>query len=123
VIRLSQVSASADHTLSHQRPNVTEQRQHSRTPVNLAVEVRVDGATGGTGTGRDLSVGGMFVATTLRVPFGAKVTIVIAPTTASPELVLPAVCRWNGSDGMGVQFGLVGARETHAITEIFRQNG
>jgi hypothetical protein len=34
---------------------------------------------------------------------------------------LPCVVRWTGADGMGVQFGLIGARETHAITEITRQ--
>jgi hypothetical protein len=28
--------------------------------------------------------------------------------------------RWTRSDGMGVQFGLIGARETHAITELTR---
>ena len=31
---------------------------------------------------------------------------------------LPAVVRWVRNGGMGVQFGLLGARETHTITEL-----
>ena len=30
------------------------------------------------------------------------------------------VSRWQRKDGMGIQFRLLGARETHAITEIVR---
>ena len=35
-------------------------------------------------------------------------------------MVLPAIVRWTSPVGMGVQFGLLGVRETHAITEIVR---
>jgi len=31
---------------------------------------------------------------------------------------MPGVVRWCRPDGMGVQFGNLGARETHAITEL-----
>ena len=42
-----------------------------------------------------------------------------APAQKAP-FALPGVVRWNRDDGMGVQFGLIGARETHAITELTR---
>jgi hypothetical protein len=35
-------------------------------------------------------------------------------------MLLPGIVRWTKQDGMGVQFRLLGARETHAITEIMR---
>jgi type IV pilus assembly protein PilZ len=35
-------------------------------------------------------------------------------------MALPAVVRWTSKDGMGVQFGLLGARETHEITEFVK---
>ena len=34
---------------------------------------------------------------------------------------IPGVVRWTRPDGMGVQFGLLGARETHAITELTKE--
>jgi hypothetical protein len=44
---------------------------------------------------------------------------VILPSQRAP-FALPGVVRWNRDGGMGVQFGLIGARETHAITELTR---
>jgi hypothetical protein len=37
------------------------------------------------------------------------------------ELRLPAIVRWATPDGFGVQFGSLGARETHAISELFKR--
>jgi type IV pilus assembly protein PilZ len=34
------------------------------------------------------------------------------------EAVVDAVVRWSKPDGMGVQFGVMGARETHALTQM-----
>jgi type IV pilus assembly protein PilZ len=31
---------------------------------------------------------------------------------------LPGIVRWTNAHGMGVQFGLLGAKETHTITEL-----
>ncbi len=39
----------------------------------------------------------------------------------SGTLEFPAVVRWGGDDGFGLQFGLVGAKETHAITQAIRK--
>jgi type IV pilus assembly protein PilZ len=71
------------------------------------------------GIARDISLGGMFVATEVPAPFGAEVTVEIS--LGGSELVIPGVVRWTRPDGMGVQFGLLGARETFAITEIVKR--
>jgi hypothetical protein len=34
---------------------------------------------------------------------------------------LSGTVRWTTKSGIGVQFGLLGARETHTITEIVRE--
>ena len=49
---------------------------------------------------RDISIGGVFVDG-ISVAFGVSVTV-----------------RWVSSGGVGVQFGLIGARETHLLTDI-----
>jgi type IV pilus assembly protein PilZ len=41
----------------------------------------------------------------------------------SKPLLVPGTVRWTSKSGMGVQFGPLGARETHAITEIQREQG
>lgn len=51
-------------------------------------------------------------------PFGTELTIRVRAPQSKDELVLPGVVRWVRSDGMGIQFGLLGAKETHEITEI-----
>jgi hypothetical protein len=39
------------------------------------------------------------------------------------EMELPAVVRWTDKNGMGVQFLLVGARDTHEISEFVVASG
>jgi hypothetical protein len=34
------------------------------------------------------------------------------------DVELPGVVRWSNEGGFGVQFGLLGARETHSIARI-----
>ena len=96
---------------------MVEQRQHQRAPINLVVRVVHDGQQF-TAAGRDMSIGGVFVATEAKLPFGARVTLHIE--AQGSVLALPAVCRWSSPEGIGMQFGLIGARETHAITELCR---
>ena len=69
------------------------------------------------GETRDISVGGVFIER-VSVALGKRVTVHVTPTGAFESIRLPGVVRWVGTDGVGVQFGLLGARETHLITEI-----
>ena len=95
---------------------MNEKRQHPRRPYAAEVIVHLGGKPYAAQS-RDLSIGGMFVLTTLTPAFGTDVTI---------ELVLPnvgatkigAVVRWTTPDGFGVQFGVFGARETNAISSL-----
>ena len=73
------------------------------------------------GLGKDISLGGMFIETETPAAFGADLTVRMrlrTPTNEERDFNLPAVVRWVRNDGMGVQFGLLGALETHAITEL-----
>jgi hypothetical protein len=70
----------------------------------------------------DISLGGMFIATNSPAPFGAEIRIYACLDGAEGEFVLPAIVRWTKTDGMGVQFGPLGAMATLAITEIVREH-
>jgi type IV pilus assembly protein PilZ len=97
---------------------VIELRRHSRVPLDTKVVFMAKGgAEHLAGVGTDISVGGMFVRTERVLPFGAELVIHVTLPDQVEELVLPGVVRWQRPDGMGIQFGLLGARETHAITE------
>ena len=72
------------------------------------------------GTVRDISVGGAFVESAELLPFGTTVVLVGCLPCAKGDLRLPGIVRWTKADGLGVQFALLGARETHAIVSCLR---
>ena len=68
---------------------------------------------------RDLSVGGAYVLSANKPPFGAKVTITLqlpALKDKGPS-TLVGIVRWVRDDGFGVQFGPTGALDTYGLAE------
>ncbi len=103
-----------------------ELRRYQRAPLDVPVEFVLrasagEGALRIAGRSKDISLGGMFVITNEPLAFGASVVVYMRLTGHKGELAMPGVVRWSrAGEGMGVQFGLLGARETHAITELTR---
>jgi type IV pilus assembly protein PilZ len=99
-----------------------ELRRFVRAPLNQPVTFAVKGEDGASyeGTGKDISLGGMFVETGTPGAFHAEVTIRATLPGSNEPVTLPGIVRWTRPDGMGVQFQLLGARETYAITSIVR---
>jgi type IV pilus assembly protein PilZ len=69
-----------------------------------------------TATITDLGIGGLFAECAERPAFNTSVLVVIEH--AGGPLRLPGIVRWSNEVGMGLQLGLLGARETHAIAEL-----
>ena len=95
-----------------------EKRRHFRKPVNMAVELTIANGPRRPGTCHDLSLGGMSIECTALARFNDKVVVHIARTNPGGEIVVEGVVRWNQGSTMGVQFALMGARETYALTEL-----
>ncbi len=99
-----------------------EKRKYARAAIDLPVQFAVKGRGGSaSGVGKDLSIGGIFIETDAPAPFGAEIVVRLrlqTPSNDHQDFDLPAIVRWVRRDGMGVQFGLMGAIETHAITEL-----
>jgi type IV pilus assembly protein PilZ len=70
---------------------------------------------------RDISIGGMFVESGEILPFGTELTIAVRLPGTKADLRLPAIVRWAKPSGFGVQFGSLGARETHAISQLLKR--
>ncbi len=99
-----------------------ELRRYQRAPLDVPVEFAAK-ATDGRHPGRskDISVGGMFIYVEQPLPFGAELVVHLTLPGQKAAFALPGVVRWSRpGEGMGIQFGLLGARETHAITELTR---
>ena len=100
-----------------------EKRRHARAAVDSPATFSVKGQTGtSSGLAKDVSVGGMFVETATPAAFGAEVIVHVTLPGADGAMSLPGVVRWVRDGGMGLQFGLLGAVETHVITEINRKH-
>jgi type IV pilus assembly protein PilZ len=99
---------------------VVELRLYERAPIDFEVEFTIKGTPQRIpGRARDLSIGGMYVQTSAPPAFGSDVVVHALLPGQKVAFALPAVVRWTrAGEGMGLQFGLLGARETHAITEL-----
>jgi type IV pilus assembly protein PilZ len=97
---------------------VQEQRRHFRKSATYPVEFGVSEGTRQKGVCRDFSLGGMHVVTAQPAPFGANVTVYLQLEGTQGVSALPGIVRWVKADQMGIQFGLLGARETYAITKM-----
>jgi hypothetical protein len=99
-------------------------RRFARVPLGVPVEFTAkadDFLFSIEGTGTDISLGGMFIETDIPCTFGESIIVYVALERRRRPLVLPAVVRWTRASGMGVQFGLLGARDTREIAEyVFR---
>jgi hypothetical protein len=62
----------------------------------------------------------MYVVSTEQPAFGTELTITARLPGSKKDVRLPAVVRWTKADGFGDQFGLLGALETHLLSELMK---
>lgn len=97
-----------------------ERRRHQRTPVSLPARIEKAGATIES-IMRDVSIGGAFMSTTGQFAYGDSVIVHVHLPGLDAEIAIPCTVRWMMKDGCGVQFGVMGVRETHALVEIAKR--
>lgn len=99
-----------------------EKRAYQRSTIDAPLTFVLKGKHDETfqGVGKDISVGGMFIECGKTAAFGSEVIVHIRLPGNTKTFALPGTVRWIGGGGMGVQFGNLGAVETHTITELGR---
>jgi len=102
---------------------VEDKRAHGRVPLNLRMSCERVGGTAFEVLAKDISLGGMYIESEVGVTFGTELTFVGRLPGAKAESRLPAVVRWTKPGGFGVQFGLLGALETHIISQLMKPKG
>ena len=70
---------------------------------------------------RDVSLGGLFIELIPVPPFGLSFDVV-TQAMAARSMRLPVTVRWVTPEGCGVQFGLLGAYETHALVNFIKKH-
>lgn len=95
-----------------------EKRRHHRVPLEAKVTCRATDTEGFQcqANAKDISIGGMYLQSDELPALGRKLELSFQLPGNQAVLKLPAVVRWFAGDGFGVQFQLLGAKETHAIT-------
>lgn len=98
-----------------------EKRKQERKPVGVPMAWSLRAGTGVPAMCRDIGLGGCFLETPFPPPVGMPVIVHLA----LPGLVdehgrtvmaeVGSTVRWTTKEGMGVQFGLMGGRETAAL--------
>lgn len=97
-----------------------EKRAYSRVEFNTEATCTTEGGAVVTGITRDLSIGGAFIESQDIPAFGSKVTMAIQ-VPGQGELRLVGIVRWTKPNGFGLQFQLLGAKETYGIAKLTRQ--
>lgn len=97
---------------------VTDKRQHPRKAIEADVAFQIGDGPRTEARCRDVSLGGMFIDTDAQVAYGTKVKVFLRLPGYRGEAIIDAIVRWAKPGGMGVQFGVMGARETHGLTEM-----
>ena len=107
-------------SLTCSRGPVHDKRSHPRVPLSVALTCEVKGGATINGNAKDISIGGMFIESNAQLSFGQEVIISLWLPGGKADARLPGIVRWLKPGGFGVQFGLLGARETHAISELLK---
>ena len=96
---------------------MSELRKFSRKLVFLKVAIVGPDGVRTNGLATDLSIGGMFVGVAKQYPFGTELKVELM---MEPVVHLSATVRWNKPEGLGLQFGLLGVRETTQILDLVK---
>jgi type IV pilus assembly protein PilZ len=99
-----------------------DKRQHPRKIIEADVAFQVAGNPRLEARYRDVSLGGMFIETEAVAPYGTPVRVFLRLPGLKDEVTVDTIVRWSKPGGMGVQFGVMGARETHALIELLAGN-
>ena len=99
---------------------MSEKRRHPRKEVRISVAFSLGDGRRIEAVSRDMSIGGAFVETDSPAPFASTLPVDLLLPGAKQAIRVTSTVRWTQRDGMGLQFGLMGVRDTHALTELLR---
>jgi hypothetical protein len=98
-----------------------EKRLHLRVPVSHPVLCEPEPGESFAASLVDLGLAGACIESAHVPTFGTRLVVALRLPGATELSRLPAVVRWTKAGKFGVQFGLLGARDTKAIADLMAQ--
>lgn len=95
-------------------------RSSQRVEVRLPIEYQSEGEWKLARTG-NLSIGGAFIHSEERVPLGARLKVRFAIPNQKEPIEVGAQVRWTASDGFGIQFDGLRARDVWALGKFLEK--
>ena len=95
-----------------------DRRRTHRAPADFTVEIETTDRERWRAWAVDIGIGGMFIETDAVPAYGSAVLITIGDPPLAQSIQIPATVRWSALGGFGVEFGLLGIRETHALVAL-----
>jgi hypothetical protein len=98
-----------------------EARREHRAHLEIGVRFHLQTEAGIDIVGaraRNISLGGMFIETDRPAPFRKALVLELALPGIAELARIECTVRWTSPEGMGVQFGVMGARETHGLVKL-----
>ena len=93
--------------------------QHRHT-VSLTTKLTIEGSPNDC-TMLNLSLGGALLAAQGKHPLGQRVQLAFTVPAPHHAIEVGATVRWSNTDGVGVQFDGLRARDVWALNEYFKQ--
>ena len=95
-------------------------RIQNRHDVSLPGKLTINGTTSDC-TVVNLSLGGALVAAHTKYPMGQRLHIAFSVPAPLHAIEVGGTVRWSNTDGVGVQFDGLRARDVWALSEFFKQ--
>jgi hypothetical protein len=96
-----------------------DKRRNVRRAVALDVVIMV-GKRAISARSRDISLAGMFIETNAALAYGTPLRLVMTLPSLPEPVIIPAIVRWSGAEGVGVQFRELRERETWVLHQLVR---
>ena len=99
---------------------MSDNRRATRHAVSISTKLIVDGNLV-EGVMVNLSLGGAQVASGIKHAMGQRINVSFMVPTLEHAIEIGATVRWADSDGVGLQFDGLRARDVWALNEYFKR--
>lgn len=99
---------------------MSDNRRATRHHVSIAAKITLDGHTH-DGTILNLSLGGAQMSSSEKLSMGQRVSLSFVVPKVGHAIEIGATVRWADSNGIGLQFDGLRARDVWALNEFFKR--
>jgi len=102
--------------------NTIEQREYSRRPVSLSVQVRLETGVLVEGRACNVSLNGLFLVTERSLPLGSRVKVIITAGNAEQKMDIscPGIVSRLDERGVAIEMGKIDEQSMHNLYSLMQ---